>query len=159
MDQGGQGERSSGALSLSGANAQGVGECRGDVEAVERPSGKERGDPGGQGGEPGSPISPEILATRDPLAESPPALLSSGISGRSRKRVKPSQWATRLFIALRQGGKREEERASIFASRFMSANRSTRAVRFLIQSSDSFPRRSRVRMRQIQGAPKVSSYD
>ena len=42
-----------------------------DVKAVERPCGKERIDPGGQGGGPGGPGSPEVLATRDRMAESP----------------------------------------------------------------------------------------
>ena len=60
-----------GSLPEFSTGAQVVSECRVDVEAVERPGGKERIDPSGQGGGPGGPGSPEVLATRDRMGESP----------------------------------------------------------------------------------------
>ena len=153
MDQRSQGESSSGALSLSGAG--GLRESASAVWML-RPwsdqMAKSVVSQAAKEADQGAPAPRQFLRLVTHWRRARQLeLLSSGIAGRSRKRVNPSQWATRLFTALRQCGGREEERASISASRFMSARRSTRAVRFLIQSSDSFPRRWRVQMRQIQG--------
>ena len=60
-----------GSLPEAGAGGQVVGECRVDVETMERLGGKESGDPCDQGGGPGGSGSPEVLSTRDRMAESP----------------------------------------------------------------------------------------